>query len=193
MTTLSPLGQLQLWLEEATRAGLEDADAMVLATATRIGTPSARVVSCRGIDEEGIRFFTNYESRKASELSVNPSAALVFFWPTFRRQVRVEGAVTVLPAAESDAYFQSRPRGRQLAAWASPQSRPIASLDEVRRRANELAHEHEGREIPRPPFWGGFLLRPNAIELWIGGEDRLHERRLFVLAGGSWIESCLGP
>ncbi len=193
MNPPSPLRHVRAWLDEAMRAGLADADAMILATASREGVPSARVVLCRGIDDEGIRFFTNYESRKASELAVNPSAALVFFWSSFRRQVRVEGAVAELPAAESDAYFRARPRESQLSAWASPQSRPIANLDEVRLRAREIARAYEGREVPRPAFWGGFVLRPRSIELWTAGEHRLHERRFFVLVDGAWLESQLGP
>jgi pyridoxamine 5'-phosphate oxidase len=190
---LSPLGQVREWLEHARSTEGENADAMVLATATCAGIPSARVVLCRGIDDEGIRFFTNYESRKGRELAANPSAALVFFWPTLRWQVRLEGVVAPLPPAESDAYFRGRPRESQLAAWASPQSRVITSLDDVRQRANDLARNYQGHEVPRPPFWGGYVFRPHAIELWTGGEHRLHERRLFMLAEGRWAESCLGP
>jgi len=172
----------------------------VLATVTRSGGPSARVVLCRGLGDDGIRFFTNYESRKGSELAANASAAAVFFWPVLRRQVRLEGAVRKLSAADSDAYFARRPRGHQLGAWASTQSHAIDSLDVVRARHAELDLAWKGQDVPRPPFWGGYLLVPAAIELWQEGEHRLHTRRLFRRSAtdplpdeGEWTEILLAP
>jgi pyridoxamine 5'-phosphate oxidase len=188
-----PLETLAQWLEEARRRGMPEPEAMALATATSGGVPSVRIVLCRGIDGEGIRFFTNYESRKGRELDANPPAAASFFWPVLDRQVRVEGRAERLPAADSDAYFDHRPRGHQISAWASAQSRPLASLDSLRKRAEELAIEHEGRSVPRPPYWGGYRLRAGTIELWTKGADRLHERLLYERSGTGWTCVRLAP
>ncbi len=166
---------------------------MALATVGLDGAPSVRLVLCRFIDARGLRFYTNYESRKALELAANPKAAGVFYWHALGRQLRVEGTVERLSAAESDAYFAARPRGHQLSAMASPQSQPIDSLDELRQRASELDREYAGRHVPRPESWGGYRLVPTAIELWQRGADRLHHRIRFELRGGQWIESQLAP
>ncbi len=178
---------------------------MALATVSSSGAPSVRVVLCRGIDERGLRFFTNYESRKGLELGQNGLAAVVFHWPVLGRQVRVEGMTERLSAAESDAYFAARPRGHRISAWASPQSRPVTSLDEIRRRAAQLEIDHAGREVPRPRHWGGYLLRPTAVELWAQGADRLHDRMRFErsevasgaadadLAQSPWMARQLAP
>jgi pyridoxamine 5'-phosphate oxidase len=193
----SPLVLLATWREQASAANDPEPDAMVLATATPEGAPSARVVLCRGIGEDGIRFFTNYESRKGKELASNPSAAALFFWPSLGRQVRLEGTVKKLAAADSDAYFALRPRGHQLGAWASAQSHPIDSLELVKARHAELAQTWTGKEVPRPPFWGGYLLVPAVIELWEEGENRLHTRRLFrrenTAVPPRWSETLLAP
>jgi pyridoxamine 5'-phosphate oxidase len=193
----SPLERLSAWLEEARQAGEPEPEAMALATVGAVGeagAPSVRIVLCRGIGREGLRFFTNYESRKGRELGANPRAAVVFHWKAIERQVRVEGQVSKLPAVDSDAYFARRPRGNQLGAWASPQSQPIESLDEVLRRQHELAAEYASKEVPRPPNWGGYLLRASAVELWRGGADRLHERlRYDRQASGEWAERRLAP
>jgi pyridoxamine 5'-phosphate oxidase len=193
----SPLERLSAWLEEARQAGEPEPEAMALATVGAVGeagAPSVRIVLCRGIGREGLRFFTNYESRKGRELGANPRAAVVFHWKAIERQVRVEGQVSKLPAVDSDAYFARRPRGNQLGAWASPQSQPIESLDEVLRRQHELAAEYASKEVPRPPNWGGYLLRASAVELWRGGADRLHERlRYDRQASGEWVERRLAP
>jgi pyridoxamine 5'-phosphate oxidase len=189
---MSPLDRAAEWLEEAQRAGLPDPVAMALATATADGAPSARIVLCRGIDARGLRFFTNYESRKAAELDANPRAAVVFHWPGLARQLRAEGRVERLPGAESDEYFAGRPRGHQLSAHASPQSRPIASLDVVRLRAAAL-DEELGHDVPRPAFWGGYRLVPHAIEFWVEGAHRLHDRVRFELEDGAWREERLAP
>lgn len=166
---------------------------MALATASRDGQPSVRIVLCRGVDTRGLRFFTNYESRKGVELETNPRAAALFFWRVLGTQVRVEGSVERLPDAESDEYFEHRPRGHRLSALVSAQSRPIESVDELRQRARALATEYEGRPVPRPRYWGGYLLRPAAVEFWTEGSDRLHERIRFELTGGIWQPTPLAP
>jgi pyridoxamine 5'-phosphate oxidase len=191
--TVDPLKTLADWIDEARTLGAPEPEAMALATATGEGVPSVRIVLCRGIDARGLRFFTNYESRKGGELADNHRAAVVFFWPVIDRQVRVEGEVERLGSTESDEYFQKRPRGHRLSALASPQSRPLASLDELRRRAAEVTAEYEGKEVPRPAYWGGYLLRPSAIELWIRGADRLHDRERFEMRGGAWACTRLAP
>ena len=188
-----PLELLALWIDEARRRGSADPDAMALATSTSDGAPSVRIVFCRGIDPRGLRFFTNYESRKGREIAENPRAAATFFWPVLDRQVRVEGRVEKLSESESDEYFHHRPRGHQLGAWASLQSRPLASLDALRAESDRLAAAHEGQEVPRPPHWGGYLLRPSAIELWIRGRDRLHDRVRYEPYAGTWVGTRLNP
>lgn len=167
---------------------------MVVATATHDGVPSARVVLFRGLDSEGgVRFFTNYESRKARELEENPRAAAVFHWPELGRQVRIEGSIARLPSQDSDAYFAARPRPHQLGAWASPQSRPVDSLDEVTAQMATIDREYAGVAVPRPPFWGGYSLRAERVELWVRGEYRIHDRRLFERKGDTWLERRLAP
>jgi pyridoxamine 5'-phosphate oxidase len=191
--THSPLQILATWLQEARTAKEPDPDAMVLSTATPAGAPSSRVVLCRGLDE-GVCFYTNYESRKGKELAANAQASALFFWPLLRRQVRLEGKVEKLHAAESDAYFAQRPRGHQLGAWASAQSHTIESLDVIRARHAELAITWQGQEVPRPPFWGGYRLVPSMVELWEEGENRLHTRRSFRRRGADeWVETLLAP
>jgi pyridoxamine 5'-phosphate oxidase len=196
-TASGPLLQIATWIERAISSGEPEPHAMTLATTTTDGRPSARVVLCRGVDDRGLRFFTNYDSRKGAELLANPHAAAVFHWPALARQIRIEGDVTRLAAPESDAYFRSRPRGHQLQAHASAQSRPIGGLDVVRLRMAEVTAEFEGREVPRPPGWGGYLIAPNAVEFWIQGADRVHERVRFERTPGagvaSWTEQRLAP
>jgi pyridoxamine 5'-phosphate oxidase len=191
---MNPLERAARWLEEAHRAQAEkEPDAMALATVGTGGAPSVRFVLCRGIDARGLRFFTNYESRKSLELAANARAAVVFHWHSFGRQLRVEGTVERLPSAESDAYFAGRPRGHQISALASPQSRSIGGLDELRQRATELDRQYAGRDVPRPDSWGGYLLVPTALEFWLRGTDRLHERIRFETRDGKWHEERLGP
>jgi pyridoxamine 5'-phosphate oxidase len=188
-----PLDTLAQWLEEARQRGMAEPEAMALATATSAGVPSVRIVLCRGIDSQGIRFFTNYESRKGRELDDNPAAAATFFWPVLDRQVRVEGRAERLPAADSDAYFDHRRRGHQISAWASAQSRPLSSLEALKQRAGELERAHEGRPVPRPPYWGGYLLRASSVELWSRGADRLHDRVRYERGGAGWTSVRLAP
>jgi pyridoxamine 5'-phosphate oxidase len=191
---LDPLAQVAAWMEDARRGGEHEPEAMALATVGASGAPSVRIVLCRGVGPDGLRFFTNYDSRKGHELAGNPRAAVAFHWKAIERQVRVEGEVTKLPPADSDTYFAGRPRGSRLGAWASPQSQIITSLDQVRNRQHELAATYEGREVPRPPHWGGYLLRPDVVELWRAGTDRLHERLRYERdALGRWSEVRLAP
>lgn len=170
-----------------------DATEMALATVDGAGRPSVRIVLLKGFDAHGFRFFTNYESRKGRELADRPVAALCWRWPWTGAQARAEGEVERLPAAESDAYFASRPRGHQLGAWASAQSRPIASFEDLAAQAAEVESRYAGRDVPRPPHWGGFLLRPTALELWQGRPNRLHERRRYRLRDGVWSLELLAP
>jgi pyridoxamine 5'-phosphate oxidase len=166
---------------------------MALATATAEGVPSVRIVLCRGIDSRGLRFYTNYESRKGDELAANPHASACFFWPLLDVQVRVEGHVTRLSDTDSDAYFERRPRGHRLSALVSAQSRPIASIDALREEARRIEAAYEGKPVPRPAYWGGYLLAPAVVEFWIRGADRLHERIRFERAGDSWRPTRLAP
>ncbi|HVR70070.1 MAG TPA: pyridoxamine 5'-phosphate oxidase [Vicinamibacteria bacterium] len=169
-----------------------DATAAALATVGASGAPAVRIVLCKGSDERGLVFFTNYESRKARELHGEPRAALCFYWPTLGVQVRAEGPTERLTQAESDAYFATRPRESQLAAWASRQSEPLASRDELGARYAEADARFPG-SVPRPPFWGGYRLVPSRIEHWQAGEHRLHHRTVYERAGNGWAASSLFP
>jgi pyridoxamine 5'-phosphate oxidase len=188
-----PLERFRAWFREAEEAGVEFPEVMTLATATADGAPSARMILLKGVDEDGFVFYTGYGSRKAQELASNPRAALVLYWQPLGRQVRVEGDVERVSEAESAAYFASRPRGSQLAAWASQQSRPLESRDELEQRYAELEREYEGREVPLPPHWGGFRLRPNAIEFWQHRDNRLHDRVRYTRAREGWDAQVLSP
>jgi pyridoxamine 5'-phosphate oxidase len=188
-----PLALMLDWYAQAAAAGEPEPEAMTLATATPDGRPSARMVLFRGLSHGRLRFFTHHDSRKAHELDANPRAAVVFHWPRLGRQIRVEGSVERLDDAEADAYFAQRPRGHQLQALASPQSRVIVGLDEVRARHHQLAAEYAGKDVPRPGYWGGYALRPMTIELWTRGPERLHERRVFDREHAGWRESQLAP
>jgi len=171
-----PIRQFAAWFQQALAANLPDPNAMTLATATPDGQPSARVVLLKAFDASGFTFFTNYEGRKARELTANARAALLFFWPELQRQVRIEGIVERVSEAESDDYFRSRPLGSRLGAWASAQSEVIASRDVLEERVRQAVQRFPDGEVPRPPFWGGFRVRPLSIEFWQGRPDRLHDR-----------------
>jgi pyridoxamine 5'-phosphate oxidase len=190
-----PLAVLQAWLAEAREAGLHEPEAAALATATPDGVPSVRMVLVRGIDDSGLRFYTNYESRKAGELGLNPHAALAFNWPPpLQRQVRVEGHVERLPEEDSRAYFRGRPRESRLGAWASAQSRPLADRHELDTAYREAeARFADTEDVPLPPFWGGYRLAPQGMELWQGRPNRLHDRARFDRADLVWSRVRLAP
>jgi len=188
-----PIAQFRRWFDEALAAGLHEPNAMTVATATPDGRPSARVVLLKGFDERGFVFYTNYEGRKGGELQTNPYCAIVFYWGELERQVRVEGRASRVPEEESDEYFGSRPRGSRLGAWASEQSRPVESRGALEERLRDLEAEYEGREVPRPPFWGGYRVEPEVIEFWQGRENRLHDRLVYRRSGGSWRRERLQP
>jgi pyridoxamine 5'-phosphate oxidase len=184
---------LNTWYEEAAQSGVATPDAMTLATATRDGQPAARIVLFKGILRGAVFFVTNYESRKARELDDNPRAALALHFAARERQVRLEGRVERSSAAESDAYFASRPRGSQLGAWASPQSAPIASRQELQRRLSEVEARFAGKPVPRPESWGGYLIFPERVELWVGRPDRLHDRFEYRPSANGWSITRLAP
>jgi len=188
-----PIVQFRQWYEHAGRAGTVQPDAMIVASATSDGRPSARAVLLRGIDH-GFCFFTNFESRKGRELDANPRAAALFHWPEVQRQVRATGPVERVSRDDSDAYWRNRPRESRISAWASSQSEPIASRDELDARAREVAARFGEDDIPLPPFWGGYRLVPDTIEFWQHHDDRLHDRLEYVReAGGSWAIRRLQP
>ena len=190
----NPIEQFRKWFDDALAANLHEPNAMTLATATLDGRPSARVVLLKGYDEKGFVFYTNYEGRKSWELEENPRCALVFYWSELERQVRIEGRAGRVSGEESDAYYRSRPRGSRLGAWASAQSRPVEDRGILEKRLRELEAEYEDREIPRPPFWGGYRVEPESIEFWQGRENRLHDRLLYRrLSGGGWRMERLQP
>lgn len=179
--------------ERAKAAEATDATAVALATADASGRPSVRMVLLKGIDAAGFVFFTNYDSRKARELEANRRAALCFHWPSIGSQVRVEGETERVSAHKSDAYFATRPRDSQLAAWASHQSVPLASRDELLARYEEMARRFADQAVPRPPFWGGYRLRPERIELWQFDDHRLHRRICYQRGPGGWWSEALQP
>lgn len=188
-----PIEQFGRWMEDALAEGILLPNTMTLATSGPGGRPSARMVLLKGFDHRGFVFYTNYESRKSRELSANPFAALVFYWSRLERQVRVEGRVERLDDEESDAYFASRPWESRLGAWASRQSAPLSSRAELEARLETLAREHGTGEIERPPHWGGWLVRPDAIELWQGRPNRLHDRFLYTRRDDGWDRTRLYP
>jgi len=182
-------------LREATDAGDPEPTSMTLATADAAGRPSARTVLLKGVDENGFVFFTNYDSRKGEELAANPQAALLFFWKSLRHQVqaRIDGQVEQVSAEESDRYFASRPRMSQMGAWASLQSQTLESRETFEKRLADYEREFAGGEVPRPPHWGGYRVRPRLIEFWYGAEFRLHERHVHELGEHGWTVRMLYP
>lgn len=188
-----PLVQFHKWFDDARRAELPEPNAMTLATATPDGIPSARMVLLKAADERGFTFFTDYRSRKGQELEANPHAALVFFWGELERQVRVAGTVGRVSREETEAYFRTRPRESRLGAWSSHQSAVLPGREALEARLREVSARHPGDDVPTPPYWGGYLLRPNLLEFWQGRESRLHDRVRYQREAGGWRIERLSP
>jgi len=189
-----PIRQFDVWWAAALQAGLDEVNAMTLATASADGIPSARIVLLKGYDEKGFVFFTNYNSGKGHELEVNPHASLVFFWAPLERQVRISGRAEKISADESDEYFNSRPVGSRIGAWASPQSEVIHSRVPLEEKVAELEAKYGSGSIPRPPYWGGFRIVPTSVEFWQGRPNRLHDRiRYSIRKEGGWLIERLAP
>ena len=188
-----PIEQFQRWFDKSSSLGLPLANAFILATATRDGQPGARTLLLKDVDENGFVFYTNYNSRKGGELAENPRAAMVFHWAELFRQVRVEGRVEKTSEEESNAYFQSRPRGSRIGAWASKQSSVLERREDLEAQVREIQRKYRGQEVPLPPFWGGYLLVPSRIEFWQGRPSRLHDRICYERETGGWKMSRLSP
>lgn len=190
----NPIDQFTRWWDDAVKSEIDEVNAMTLATATMNGLPSARIVLLKGYDMRGFTFFTNYQSHKGRELEQNPRASLVFFWKELERQIRIEGMVEKLPEAESEAYFQSRPPGSRIGAWASPQSTVIADRTIIENNVTAFEKKFSTGDVPRPEHWGGYLVKPVNIEFWQGRSNRLHDRIKYVLEmGHKWHIERLAP
>ena len=190
----NPIEQFTIWFNEALNSNELEPNAMTLATATKDGIPSARIVLLKGVHDENFTFYTNYNSKKGQELIDNPNAALVFNWLSMQRQIRIQGSVKKISRSESEAYFQSRPKGSQIGAWASPQSQVINDRDILEDKKTALETEYQNTEIlPCPPHWGGFLVEPKVIEFWQGRSSRLHDRICYTKLGNDWKIERLAP
>lgn len=188
-----PFDQFSKWWDEVIKSGVDEANAMTLATATPDGIPSARIVLLKGFDERGFIFYTNYNSHKGKELAANANAALVFFWRELERQVRIEGKVIKTSEAESKEYFNSRPAGSRIGAIVSPQSTPIQNRASLETKYSEVQASYEHKEIPLPSHWGGYIVQPTLFEFWQGRPSRLHDRIQYELENGSWQIKRLAP
>ncbi|QBX55995.1 pyridoxamine 5'-phosphate oxidase [Nocardioides seonyuensis] len=188
-----PFAMFRRWLDQAIAAGVHEPNALVLSTASAQGVPSSRMVLLKGLSEQGFVFFTNSESRKGRELAAQPACALLFPWHPLERQVRVEGTATPLGEAEVAAYFASRPRGAQLGAWASPQSRPVGSRAELAAAYAKVEERFAGTDVPVPPQWGGYVVAPEAVEFWQGRPGRMHDRLVYQRSGPGWDVVRLAP
>ncbi len=189
----NPFDQFADWFETAMSADIPNANAMTLATATKDGRPSARLVLLKSYDEDGFVFFTNYTSQKGQELAENPQAALVFYWEKFHRQIRISGQTSKVSTAESEAYFNDRPAGSRLSALASDQSSVVENRQVLEEKVTQLAAQYEAADIPHPPYWGGYRLQPDEFEFWQGRPDRLHDRFRFKKVNGKWLIERLAP
>jgi len=189
-----PIKQFELWFNEAIEAKVTESNAMTLSTATSEGRPSARIVLLKGVQDGGFVFYTNYLSRKGKEITKNPLGALTFFWPAMERQIRIEGTIEKVSKELSDKYFQSRPKGSQIGALASPQSQEIAGRELLEKKWAELETEYDGKVVPKPSFWGGYILKPRLIEFWQGRPSRLHDRILYKkIDNKNWKKVRLAP
>lgn len=189
----NPFEQFSGWLAAAIRRRVPHLDTLALATASKNGKPSVRIVLLKGFDRRGFVFYTHYDSRKGREIKRNPHAEMLFFWGPLERQVRIAGRLVKVTRAESDRYFASRPRTSQIGAWASHQSRPVESRVAIERRVREMEQKFLGKKIPRPPFWGGYCLIPEAFEFWQGRKSRLNDRFLYRRTGLHWTTTRLQP
>ena len=188
-----PYAMFQRWLGEALDAGVHEPNAMVLSTVGADGAPSSRMVLLKGLDERGFVLFTNQDSRKGQDLAADPRCALLFPWHPLERQVRIEGTARVLEREAVEAYHRNRPRGAQLGAWASPQSRPVASREELAAAYDEVASRFEGRDVPLPDHWGGYRIRPETVEFWQGRPGRMHDRLVYERDAEGWRVQRLAP
>ncbi len=189
----NPIDQFEVWFNEAVSNKLREPNVLYLSTVSADGKPSGRVMLLKGFDERGFIFFTNYDSRKAHDLSGNPLAAMTFLWLELLKQVRIEGPVQPVSPIESDTYFSSRPRGSQLGAWVSAQSKPLANRGELDKKMAELEKQFKGKPIPRPENWGGYCLSPVCMEFWLGRANRLHDRIVYTRENESWTKQRLSP
>jgi len=189
-----PIKQFQNWWQHAIETKIEEPNAMTLATCNASGKPSARIVLLKAIKENGFVFFTNYQSRKAKEIEENAFVALVFFWKELERQIRIEGKIEKINAKESDEYFSIRPRESQIGAWSSPQSSIIENAEVLQKNVTKFIKQFKSKEIPRPDFWGGYIVEPSAVEFWQGRPGRLHDRLKYSLSeNNGWIKNRLAP
>ncbi len=194
MLQSNPFTQFEKWMNEALAQNVMEPNAMTIATVNTEGKPSLRVVLLKGFDEKGFVFFTNYESRKGEELLQNPSVALNFFWITMERQVRIEGIVKKIDEAASTSYFQSRPKESQISAWASPQSREVESREVLENKVQDLEKQYQSDAVlPKPEFWGGYIVEPTYFEFWQGRANRLHDRLVFEKSENSWKMKRIAP
>ena len=189
---MDPIKQFGLWFNEAMDCEIKDANAMSLATADKNGRPSCRIVLIKGFDDNGFVFFTNYQSHKGNDLEENPFAALTFYWQGLERQVRIEGPVEKISEADSDDYFNSRPEGSKIGAWSSPQSQTISSRD-LLDNERDFQQKYSGQNIPRPPYWGGYVVKPEMIEFWQGRPNRMHDRIVYKKTDANWKIERLAP
>jgi pyridoxamine 5'-phosphate oxidase len=188
-----PIAQYKKWFDDAAEGSVVDPKAVCLSTVDASGRPASRMVLIQYFDARGFAFFTNLESPKSLQLAGKPAVSLCVYWHHLERQIRVDGFAAVLPPAEADAYFATRPRESQVGAWSSQQSRPLGSREELEARVADFARRFEGQPVPRPPFWGGYRLVPDRMEFWTGRPGRLHDRELFERQGTSWRQSLLFP
>lgn len=188
-----PIITIDAWIKEAAEKDEIEPTACAFATATKDGKPSVRILLYKGTHDGELAFVTNYESRKANDITDNPYVALSFYWKTTIKQIRVEGTIRKASDIFSDAYWKTRPRQSQLSGWASPQSRPVSSSSDLAKRLDEYQKKFEGKDVPRPSNWGAYFVRPQVVELWIGQQYRLHDRTRYVRHNDSWITEILGP